>query len=315
MPKEKPAPHSPMISLRAIVTTSGALLLIMTSAISGPVSGNVITWGENSQEWNRALHLGALRLGCSDPPAGCADYAEKTAKTQGVNKVFLAILLKPDQTPAYVRQYSQLSLNHPALYEVDFDDFVGQCERQKLPQAAISALLDDLAGGLKAVNPKLQLGITVYEGELTSSRFPLDALDERFRKAVDLVHLYPHYRKEAQSFAASVQHARQIFPSASIIAGIYAYDRRDYLPCASGNPAPCSNQEEIALFEQSFKERLGMVGTFGVEWIEFYPGGFGTEAHWQQWQQPRACHLERVEECAANTKIMRDVVRQTLNHQ
>lgn len=315
MRNEKRARRSPMISWRAISTALGAVLLILTAAWSGPVSSNVITWGENTPEWNRALHLGALRLGCSDPPAGCADYAEKTAKAQGVNKVFLAILLKPDQTPAYVREYSQLSLNHAALYEVGFDDFVGQCERQKLPQAAISALLDDLAAGLKAVNPKLQFGITVYEDELTSSRFRLDALDERFRNSVDFVHLYPHYRSEAQSFSTSVQRARQIFPSAKIIAGIYAYDRRDYLPCASGNPAPCSNQEEVALFEQSFKERLGMLGTSGVEWIEFYPGGFGTEAHWQQWQQPRACHPERVDECAANTKAMRDVVRQTLNHQ
>lgn len=315
MRKEKPVRRSPMISWRVISTALGAVLLIMTSGWSGPISNNVITWGENTPEWNRALHLGALRLGCSDPPAGCADYAEKTAKTQGVNKVFLAILLKPDQTPAYVRQYSQLSLNHPALYEVGFDDFVGQCERQKLPQAAISALLDDLASGLKAVNPKLQLGITVYEDELTSSRFPLSGLDEQFRKAVDFVHLYPHYRTEAQSFSASVQQARNLFPAARIIAGIYAYDRRDYLPCARGSSSPCSNQEEVALFEQSFKERLGMLGTFGVEWIEFYPGGFGTEAHWQQWQQPRACHPERVDECAANTKAMRDVVRQTLNDQ
>ncbi len=72
------------------------------------ISNKVITWGENTPEWNRILHLGALRLGCSDPPASCADYAQKVSREQGVNKVFLAIALKADQTPAYVREYSQL---------------------------------------------------------------------------------------------------------------------------------------------------------------------------------------------------------------
>ena len=71
-------------------------------------------------------------MGCSDPPSSCADYVQKASKSQGVDKVFLAILLKTYQKPAYAREFSQLSLNHPALYEVGFDDFVSQCEKQKL---------------------------------------------------------------------------------------------------------------------------------------------------------------------------------------
>jgi len=110
---------------------------MVSYAIAGPAPNNIITWGENSPEWNRILHLGALRVGCSDPPASCADYAQKAAKSQGVSKVFLAILLKPDQTPAYAREYSQLSIKDSALYEVGFDDFVGQCEHQKLPMSAM----------------------------------------------------------------------------------------------------------------------------------------------------------------------------------
>jgi hypothetical protein len=302
-----------MISLRVVATACGVVLLIMTSAMAARVSNKVITWGENTPEWNHALHLGALRLGCSDPPSGCADYAQRTSKTQGVDKVFLAILLKPDQTPEYVREYSALSLSRPALYEVGFDDFVGQCERQNLAMPAMSALLNDIARGLKSANPRLQLGITVYEDELTSSRFSLVNLDEEFRKSVDFVHLYPHYRMESASFAAAVQKTKEIFPSAQIIAGVYAYDRRDYLPCAHGNSAACTNQEELSLFAQSFKERLALLGTSDVEWIEFYPGSFGTEGQWQQWKQPRMCKQERVQECVKNTETMREVVRQSLN--
>jgi hypothetical protein len=301
------------IIFRSVAPACAAVLVMMSSAIGGQVPNKIITWGENAPEWNRILHLGALRVGCSDPPSSCADYTQKAAKSQGVDKVFLGILLKPDQTPAYARDYSQLSLKDPALYEVGFDDFVGQCEHQKLPMMAMSALLNDIARGFKQVNPNLHFGITVYEDELTSSTFPLSQLDEQFRKSVDFVHLYPHYRKEAESFSSAVQHARQIFPAAKIIAGVYAYDRRDYLPCTRGGPSPCTNQEEISLFAQSFKERLGMLGNSGVEWLEFYPGSFGTEAQWSQWKQPRMCHPERLQECIENTKAMRELVRQTLN--
>ena len=313
MRKGKSTRRSRMISSRIIATACGAVLLIMNSAMGTQLSSKVITWGENTPEWNRVLHLGGLRTGCSDAPSGCADYVQKVSKSQHVDKVFLAILLKPDQTPAYVREYSQLSLDHPALYEVGFDDFVSQCERQKLPMPAMSALLDDVAQGLKGVNPKLHLGITVYEDELSSTQFPLMNLDERFRKSVDFVHLYPHYRKESQSFSAAVQQSRQIFPSAKIVAGIYAYDRRDYLPCARGSSTPCTNQEELSLFAQSFKERLAMLGSSDVEWIEFYPGSFGTESQWSQWKAPRMCRPERLQECVENTKSMREIVRQTLN--
>ena len=127
------------------------------------------------------------------------------------------------------------------------------------------------------------------------------------------MHLYPHYRKESQSFSAAVQQTKQIFPSAKMIAGIYAYDRRDYLPCTRGNSTPCTNQEEISLFAQSLKERLAMLGTSDVEWLEFYPGSFGTESQWPQWREPRMCRRGRLQECVENTKAMREIVRQTLN--
>lgn len=313
MQKGKLARRSRMINSRIFAAACGAVLLVVTSAMGTQVSSKVITWGENTPEWNRVLHLGAVRLGCSDPPSSCAEAVQQISKSQGVDKVFLAILLKPDQTPAYAREYSQLSINHAALYEVGFDDFVGQCERQKLSMPAMSALLNGIAQGLKGSNPKLRLGITVYEDELNSTQFRLSDLDEQFRKSVDFVHLYPHYRKESQSFSAAVQQSKQIFPSAKIVAGIYAYDRRDYLPCARGSSTPCTNQEEISLFAQSFKESLAMLGSSDVDWIEFYPGNFGAESQWPLWRAPRMCREARLQECIDNTKAMREVVRRTLN--
>jgi hypothetical protein len=302
-----------MTKFKAIAAACGALFLLIGSAKGGPVSNKVITWGENAPEWNRILHLGGTRFGCSDAPSSCANEAQRVSKAQGVDKVFVAVLLKRDQTPAYMREFSQLSMNHPALYEVGFDDFVGQCEKQKMNMPAMSALLSDIAQGVKSINPKLRFGITVYEDELWSSEFSLSGLDEGFRKSVDFVHLYPHYRKEAKAFLAAVERARQIFPASKIIAGIYAYDRRDYLPCTRGGTMPCTNQEEISLFEQSLKERLSAVGNSEVEWAEFYPGNFGGEAQWQLWSQPRICRQERLQECIQNTKAMREVVKRALN--
>ena len=134
-----------------------------------------------------------------------------------------------------------------------------------------SALLNEVARNLKSANPNLRLGVTLYEDDLTMSRFPLKNLDEGFRNSVDEVHLYPHYRKEVVSLLTAVQETKQLFPNSKIIPGVYAYDRRDYLPCARGSSAPCTKSEELNLFTQSLKERLAMLGEPDVEWIEFYP--------------------------------------------
>jgi hypothetical protein len=289
--------------------------LILSSAVGTRTESvnRIITWGENSPEWNRALHLGGVRIGCSDAPASCADYAQKTAKSQGVDKVFLSILLNPARTITDARQYSELSRTHPVLYEVGFDDFVSQCEKLKLNSDALSALLSQISHELRSANPNLLLGITLYEDELYSNRFPLDSLDEKFRESVDLVHLYPHYRKEARKFPEAVERTKMLFPRAKIIAGLYPYDRRDYLPCVQGGSTPCTNEEEINLFTESLKERLAMLNHSNVEWIELFPGNFGMEAQWKGWQEPRSCHSERLQECIANTKTMHEVVRTALN--
>jgi hypothetical protein len=288
--------------------------LILSSAVGTRTESvnRIITWGENSPEWNRALHLGGVRIGCSDAPASCADDAQKTARSQGVDKIFLSILLNPGRTITDARQYSELSRTHPVIYEVGFDDFVSQCEKLKLNPDALSSLLNQISHELRSANPNLLLGITVYEDELYSSRFALDRLDENFRRSVDLVHLYPHYRKEARRFPEAVERTEKIFPRARIIAGLYPYDRRDYLPCVQGGSTPCTNEEEISLFTESLKERLAMLNHSNVEWIELFPGIFGMEPRWKGWHEPRTCQPEPLQECLENTKTMHEVVRTAL---
>jgi hypothetical protein len=266
-----------------------ALVIIVQAAIAGQAPVKVITWGGNTPEWNHALHLGALRVGCSDPPVSCADYAQQIAKSQGVDKIFLSVLLQSEKTPVYARDYSRLSLSHPALFEVGVDDFVSQCDKLNMTVPALSAFLAQITHDLKGANPKLAFGITVYEDELTSDHLPLLNLDAQFRNSVDFVHLYPHYRQEKVSFASAAQQALKIFPQAKIVAGVYAYDRRDYLPCTRGNSTPCTNEQEVNFFTQSLKVRLAAVASGDAEWLEFYPGSFGDEAKWPNWTAPRIC--------------------------
>ncbi|MGH9796396.1 MAG: hypothetical protein ACRD5G_16640, partial [Candidatus Acidiferrales bacterium] len=131
-----------------------------------PAKKKVITWGGNTKEWNRTLGLDAVRMGCSSAPEGCIAAAETLRRAQGAGKVFLAIRLDMTRTLSEARQYSRLSLSHPFLYEVGFDDFVSQCRKQKLATQALSLLLREVARELKAENPKLRLGITLYTDQL-----------------------------------------------------------------------------------------------------------------------------------------------------
>lgn len=315
MQKEKRGPGFRMISSRIIAVAGAAVLMVGQAAMGGPGSKNIITWGDNTPEWNRALHLGALRVGCSGAPSSCAGYAQQNSRSQGVDKVFLSIALTAEKTPVYVREYSQLSLAYPAVYEIGIDDFVGQCDKLNMTLPALSAFLTQVTHDLKGTNPNLHFGITVYEDELDSDQLPLAKLDEQFRKSVDFVHLYPHYRQEKLDFATASKEALTIFPQAKIIAGVYAYDRRDYVSCTRGNSTPCTNEQEINLFAQSFKERLAMLDSGQVQWIEFYPGSFGDEATWPSWTSPRMCKPGRREECVKNTIAMREIVRKLLNPQ
>ena len=289
-------------------------LLTLFYGISEPAfgasGGKVITWGANTREWNRQLGVDALRLGCSSAPATCVNDADHSARAQGVKSAYLSILLNAGNSPLDARVYSQLSLRDPVLYEVGFDDFVSQCERQKLPADALNTLLKDFARQLKSVNPNLHLGLTIYMDQLSSgSSFSLLNLNQEFRSQVDYIHLYPHYRKEAQPLSVVVEKAKQVFPNAKIIAGAYAYDRRDYLPCVRGGSGPCSNEEEVSLFRSLFEEQWAMLRSGVVTAIEFYPGSFGTEEEWSGWENPRSCRAGRRQECVANTRDMRRAVK------
>ena len=291
------------------------LALFISTAFSAPAAQSapaaslrVMTWGtENTPQWDQILHLSGFREGCSDAPQSCMRSLARFARHSNY-RVFLAIALKSSTAAAYGQQYSALSLQNPSLEEISLDDFISQYEKlfsQRVsdPPAVLGLLID----GLKSQNHNLHFGITLYEDELTSDYLSDSTFPAALRAKVDYVHLYLHYASHAPDYQTYVKSAKAIFPNASIIAGLYAYDRTSYLPCSPAGPKPCTPQQQIDYFTQSLDSAIQMLRSSRVSWIEFYPGSFGREAEWSGWRDPRVCTGDR-QACVATTEQMRQIV-------
>jgi len=291
-----------------------ALFLTVLSGIAFSVAAAksqfmVITWGGNSPEWNQILHLSGVRIGCSDASASCLKEVDQIAASQHVSSVFLAIALNPSRVASDAATYGSVAGTHPSLVEVGFDDFVSQAQKTNLDPAALSSLLESVASNLKARNSKLQMGITLYQDQLDSGQLDRLQLSDSARRSVDYVHLFPHYRKERKPVSEYIARAKQVFPNAKVMLGVYAYDRREYLPCAIGDQARCSSEEEVNLFDQNLRGDLQIASSGEAAGIEFFPGNFGDEDAWKGWNNPRACKQGEKGVCVQNTVAMRAKIR------
>lgn len=274
----------------------------------------VITWGGNSTEWNQALHLSGVRIGCSDVPASCIQQMDQMAASQHVSSVFLGILLNPANVATNAATFGNLAASHPNLTEVGFDDFLSQCEKTRLGPGELSSLLETVASNLKSRSSRVQFGVTIYQDQLITGELDRLQLSDAARRSIDLVHLFPHFRKERKSVTDYVAEAKRAFPNANIIIGIYAYDRREYLPCSADIHVPCSNEEEIDLFDKVLREDLRIASSGGAIGVEFFPGNFGAEDNWKGWNNSRACKQGERDVCVQNTVTMRQKVRDAMKN-
>jgi hypothetical protein len=169
-----------------------------------------------------------------------------------------------------------------------------------------------ISSNLKSRSAKVQFGVTIYQDQLITGEFDKLQLSEAARQGIDIVHLFPHYRKERKSVTDYVAEAKRVFPNAKVILGVYAYDRREYLPCAAGTHVACSSQEEVNLFDQVFREDLKIADSGAVAGIEFFPGSFGGEDSWKGWEAARACKQGERAVCVQNTVAMREKVREDM---
>jgi len=298
-----------MVAILALVFCASTLVFDQASSAD---SWKIITWGKNAPEWDQKLHVGGIRVGCSGEPAQCIRQAESAVRGEADKKVFLSVLLRAE-SPAEARQYSESSLQSPFLQEIGLDDFVARYNRASgtSPTDALS-WLGGMVENVKSKNANLKFGITVYESDLSSPALKEDKLPARIRSKIDHVHLYLRYRANAPNYESYVQQAKSIFPKARVIAGAYAYDRISYIPCASGNPRRCAKDEELKLFMQALTTQIRLLKSQAVDWIEFYPGGFGLEQEMDIWETPRGCQDRQKSECVENTKAMRQAATAAL---
>src|SRR5207248_11311672 len=166
-------------------------------------------------------------------------------------KVFLSIGLHSG-SPGYAVQFSELSSHAPDLVEVGMDDFILLYRRleSNSPADATSIVLQTI-DNLKSINPKLKFGITLYEDEVDSPFLRGSKLPEATRAKFDYIHLYPHFRQNGPKYGKYIPEVKKLFPNARIIAGAYAYDRRNYLSCSQGGRSPCSVEQELKLFQKT----------------------------------------------------------------
>jgi hypothetical protein len=288
-------------------------LLIPQFTIRAQTSLQISSWYQNTPDANAVLGVTSIRFGCSPKPESCFDAIAQAAASQEVQRIYLAIKMDPTTSATYAAQFSEWSLTHPILFSIGFDDLVNRMEHMQsdFGIAVPGTIVTDTLNASKSANPNVNFAVTMYEDQLGSSLLSDSNLPLSTRKGVDYVQLYVHYRKNGSNYPSYLQQTKALFPNAKIIAGAYAYDRIDYLPCSPGGVA-CTVQEDADLFNQLFLLQLDELKQGIVDQIEFFPGYFGIEAQWPDWSG-RGCAAARLPQCIANTVAMRQTVAQDLS--
>lgn len=291
--------------------TGYAWLLIFALAFESPVAvagtWHVIAWPGSTPEWTKKLGVDELRIGCKNVPAECLHRLDFYARKTGVSHVTLAINSDPDKVAAYAREFSDASLSEHRLRGIGIDDFVSTLLRwQRDTDLSVrpGELARKVIANTKQSNPRLEFGITLYEDQLVLDVLKDNTLPPDVRASIDRVSLYLHFRSDAPRYPEYVQQTKRLFPNAAIVAGIYPYDRIDYLPCKQGGKIKCSAAQELGLFEEALRIQAQLMIEGKVAALEFIPGNFGNEAQWRGWHNPRVCQPSRRQDCIDMTVQM-----------
>src|SRR5579872_5007467 len=217
-------------------------VLLLLALVPCPSSGQsqtppfIMTWAGNTPDSNALLGVNTIRLGCSSTPDFCFTEIQRSASSDDVQRVFLAIRMDPTTSANYAAQISQWSLTHPVLFSVGFDDLVNRMEhlQNDFGIAHPGTVVTDTINAAKSANPNLKFSVSMYEDLLGSPLLGDSNLPLSTRQNIDYVDLYIHYRQDGANYANYIQQTKAIFPNARIIASVYAYDRLDYLPCSPG---------------------------------------------------------------------------------
>ena len=292
----------------AMGACAAGLALVSSMGLAGP--RYVIAAPGSTAEWTKKLGVDELWVGCSSEPDRCMKSLDFYARANGVNRVTLSISSDPKLIADYALRYSEASLSEPRLRAIVLDDFVSALIHWQQAGVTPGPLVRQVVANVKNKNPKLQFGLTLYENEMNFAVLKDDVFPLATRARVDRVSLFVHFRKNGLQYASYVPQAKKLFPNAVIVAGVYAYDRSDYMPCAEGGKEKCTRAQDLALFEQTLRVQVGMMDAGQVAGIQFWPGTFGSEEAWAGWDSPGVCS-ER-QECVKTTLAMHDAVLKAL---
>jgi|GEM_PF-1529655 len=200
---------------------------------------------------------------------------------------------------------SQIRKEEPMVYELGLDDFLSKFSNAFRAGTVTAETMDKLIDDVKSASD-LKFGITLYDDDLLTGSIAFFDMDDdpngdqdsstvnhlnpKFKAGVDVVHLYPHYRKFTSRMPEAIELAKQIFPNAKIFLGSYPIDRIDYIGCnydpVLANRIPCTQQEEMDLFKQSFDTSTRLLREGEIDSLEFWPAYFGLEQQWPYYAEP-----------------------------
>jgi len=299
--------------VRILASGACAVTLVLAPSVGLAAPHYVIATAGNTAEWNKKLGVDELWAGCSSEPAVCMKSLNTYARAGGVKRVTLSIASDPKLIADYALSYSQASLAEPRLHAIVLDDFVPTLSHWQQAGVTIGPLIQQVITNVKAKNPKLLFGLTLYEDQMNFAVLQDNVLPPAVRARVDRVSLFVHFRKNGLQYASYVPEAKRLFPNAQIMAGAYAYDRSDYIPCAQGSKEKCTRAQDLDLFVATLRIQVGMMDSGQVAGIQFYPNNFGTEQAWHGWDNPKACDPSQRQECVKTTIAMHDAVLQILH--
>ena len=303
--------HQTLRMGRALAMTACAVGLALASSVVLAAPRYVIAAPGSTADWTEKLGVQELWVGCSSEPDRCMKSLDAYARADGINRVTLSIASDPKLIADYALHYSEASLSEPRLHAVVLDDTVPVFIRE---QKAGVAMASDPSGNRQRQGQEPEAFVrhdaVRRRDEFCGSEgrcFP-----PATRAQVDRVSLFVHFRKNGPQYASYVPQAKKLFPNAAIVAGVYAYDRSDYMPCAEGSKDKCTRLQDLALFEQTLRVQVGMVDAGQVAGIQFWPGTFGKrEQTWSGWDSPGACSQRQ--ECVNATVAMHDAVLKALH--
>ena len=287
------------------------LVLLFAASGAHAAGKRVISWSGNTPQWNKQLGVNELRMGCWWPPQQCLQTLDNAIRQQGGESAVLAISPDPDRLVKEVAEYSAASLTEPRLRGIGIDDFLGAVGHWRntfgMPRD-VGQLMRQILADTASRNSSLQFGITLYENELSSPLLMDSVLPAEVRAGIGRVSLYLHFRENGDRYADYVRQVKELFPRAEIIAGVYAYDRSDYIPCAEHGTARCSPEREMELFLRALRTQVALLKSGEVSGLEFYPGNFGTEQDWKGWSNAKICQQEHRQQCIERTQKMHQEV-------